>query len=282
MSIFINAPFGRFTLENQSNIFLVDGRYSWVVMELFAPIFFTYTFLTSPLSGSLNLPPSFSLGKPNNILALCFMAHYFNRAILSPLRTPSRSKSHIIVPLAAIAFNVVNGSLMGSYISSPAVSNSLAKPSLTFYIGIVLCAAGAAGNIFHDEILLNIRRKAISKGKSRANSGQHYAIPNGGLYSFISYPNYLCEWVEWLGFAVAVSPVSFQAPDISLVDPQTYVKLLTAAPNQWAPGLTAPWIFLIAEIVLMFPRAYRGHQWYRNRFGDTYPKQRKAIIPFII
>ena len=276
---FINAPFGRFTLKNQSDIFLVDGRYSWVVMELPSPILFTFAFLTSPLSGGSSNPPS--LCTPNAILALCFLAHYLNRAILSPLRTPSRSKSHVIVPLAAIAFNVVNGFLMGSYLSSPAARISLAKPSPRFYLGVALWAAGAAGNIFHDEILLNIRRKAISKGKGKANGGEHYAIPNGGLYSFISYPNYFCEWIEWLGFAIAASPVPNMPGLSTLLDPQTFVNILTTAPDQWAPSLTPPWIFLINEIILMLPRAFRGHQWYHNKFGDSYPRQRKAVIPFL-
>ena len=58
-----------------------------------------------------------------------------------------------------------------------------------------------------------IRRKAIAKGKAKElENGQrapqpHYAIPHGGLYSIVSFPNYFCEWVEWFGFALAASPI---------------------------------------------------------------------------
>ena len=42
------------------------------------------------------------------------------------------------------------------------------------------------------------------------------------------------------------------------------------------PGL----IFAIWTMANLIPRASAHHKWYRNEFGD-YPKDRKAIIPFI-
>jgi 3-oxo-5-alpha-steroid 4-dehydrogenase 1 len=165
-------------------------------------------------------------------------------------------------------------------------------PRTTFYAGLVLWAVGLAGNIWHDEILLNIRRKAKSKGKAKADGtskGEHYAIPQGGLYSLISYPNYFCEWIEWLGFALAASPLPFQLAGLtassilsSLLRPQTYLDIWNNPGHQFAPSLSPPWIFLISEIFLMLPRAYKGHKWYLDKFGDAYPKQRKAAIPFLI
>ena len=95
--------------------------------------------------------------------------------------------------------------------------------------------------------------------KPKPKKQEHYAIPHGYLYSLISYPNYFCEWLEWLGFALAAAPVP------SLTSLSTF---------------EAPWVFLLAEVMTMFPRAYRGHQWYHNRFPD-YPKERKAVIPFL-
>jgi len=288
--LLINAPFGRFTPKNQKSLLLVDGIKSWIVMELVSPMTFIYTFYTSPLTET-RAPIQWN--SPQAILALCFLVHYANRAIINPLRTPSRSKSHIIVPLAAVAFNVVNGSLMGSYLSSTDARTSLSARSPTpLYVGLTLWAFGFIGNIVHDEILLNIRRKANSKGKGKAEAGEHYAIPQGGLYTLVSYPNYLCEWIEWLGFAIAASPFPFALESISttsissvfpsLLDPKFYTTTIKEPGHLFAPNLSPPWIFLISEILLMLPRAYRGHQWYKSKFGNSYPGRRKAVIPFVL
>ena len=77
----------------------------------------------------------------------------------------------------------------------------------TFWTGIVLWAAGFAGNILHDEVLLNIRRRARKKSD---DGKEHYAIPHGYLYRYVSYPNYLCEWMEWTGYAIAAAPNTAQ------------------------------------------------------------------------
>ncbi|CAA7262803.1 unnamed protein product [Cyclocybe aegerita] len=287
----INAPFGRFSPQDQSSKLLLDGIKSWIVMELVSPVMFTYTFLTSPLSATP--PPVSSLSTPQVVLAACFLIHYANRALLSPLRTPSRSKSHFAVPASGTIFNVFNGSIMGAYLSSPAAGTYLATVRPIFYIGLALWAVGFVGNVYHDEILLNIRRKAKSKAKapSGKTQGEHYSIPYGGLYSIISYPNYFCEWIEWFGFALAASPLPFTLSEIadisipsvfsSLFNPQTYSHIIAAPGSQFFPTLSPPWIFLANEIVLMLPRAYRGHQWYQNKFGDAYPKNRKAVVPFV-
>ncbi|TBU21194.1 hypothetical protein BD311DRAFT_707199, partial [Dichomitus squalens] len=96
-------------------------------------------------------------------------------------------------------FHTVNGLLMGTYLSLPPVwsflANAFAHPM--FWLGLALWAAG-----FAHETLLNIRRNAKKADDDDANDGkakpkqEHYAIPHGLLYRFISDPNYFCEWVE--------------------------------------------------------------------------------------
>ncbi|KAI0368971.1 hypothetical protein BV20DRAFT_997545 [Pilatotrama ljubarskyi] len=276
-----DAPFGRFSPSSDST-FLVDGIKSWIFMELVSPVTFLYAFLRSPLSyvagGSA---PPLTPAHPPTFLAALFLLHYLNRAIISPLRTPSRSKSHIFVPLSAVLFNTVNGSLMGAYLSSPAarafLAGAFSRP--LFWAGVGLWAAGLVGNIVHDEILLNIRRKAKAKGKAKDESAdgkqdddnngktkskqEHYAVPHGLLYRYISYPNYFCEWIEWLGFALAASPLP------SLASSSAFLN--TVSP---------PWLFFLSEVFLMLPRAWKGHKWYHTRFPD-YPKERKAVVPFV-
>ncbi|KAI6007707.1 3-oxo-5-alpha-steroid 4-dehydrogenase-domain-containing protein [Pisolithus orientalis] len=267
--LFVNAPFGRFTLPNDHalTIFNVDGIKSWIFMELFSPITFTYAFTQAPLLDHVS-----RVSAPQGLLAGLFLAHYLNRALVSPLRTPSRSRSHLSVVLAGMCFNIFNGLMMGTYLRSDIahafLSVAFRRPS--YWGGILIWLAGFTGNILHDEILLNIRRNAKAKGKAKYEDdpakkrAEHYAIPHGYLYKYISYPNYFCEWVEWIAFAFAAAPL----PPLS-------------SPAAFMENIHGPWVFVLSEILLMLPRAYKGHQWYLDKFAE-YPKERKAVVPFII
>ncbi|TDL23010.1 hypothetical protein BD410DRAFT_814692 [Rickenella mellea] len=254
----IDAPFGRFA-PSTSGWLTADGIKSWIVMELVSPITFLYTFFQHPLAHDHTASSPVPQAK---FLAVLFLTHYANRALISPLRTPSRSRTHLIVPLCGAIFNIVNGPLMAAYLSSPVAAEFLgdSQTPIKFWFGVGLWAAGFVGNIVHDEILLDIRRAKLREAKSGGSQQQeHYAIPQGYLYKFISYPNYFCEWVEWLGFAIAAAPI-----------PTSFS----------AYAILPPWIFVVAEISLMIPRAYKGHKWYHSKFPD-YPKERKAVLPFI-
>ncbi|KAI9459953.1 3-oxo-5-alpha-steroid 4-dehydrogenase-domain-containing protein [Boletus coccyginus] len=271
----VDAPFGRFAPATDS-IFLLDGIRAWILMEIVAPIAFLHALANTPLaSDPADVAP---LSPAPLFCAALFLAHYANRALLSPLRTPSRSRAHVSVTLAGILFNIVNGILLGTYLRSPTASafldGALARPA--FWVGTALWAAGFVCNVLHDEVLLNIRRNAKAKGKARAKSPspsfdgprkkpqrEHYGIPHGYLYAYVSYPNYLCEWVEWCGFALAAAPL----PAV------TSLGALLAS-------VQPPWIFFVSEIFLMIGRAYNGHLWYLRNFPD-YPKDRKVVIPYL-
>ena len=95
-----------------------------------------------------------------------------------------------------------------------------------------------------------INFKADNTLISLKSKNEGYLIPKGNLYKYISCPNYFGEMIEWLGFAIMT---------LSL------------------PAL----IFFIWTVANLFPRALATHKWYRNHFNN-YPKDRKAIIPFII
>jgi 3-oxo-5-alpha-steroid 4-dehydrogenase 1 len=289
LTLCINAPFGRFAFS-QNNILMVDGQGStlskficiqlmrvtlgikaWICMELVSPLTFFYGFRTAPLA-SVTAPVSWN--DPSMLLALLFIIHYLNRALVSPLRTPSRSRMHVGVGLCGAAFNLANGFSMAVYLTSSSARTFLegAYVRPLFFVGVTLWAMGFVGNILHDETLLNIRRKATAKGKA-TSVGEYYGIPQGMLYEFISFPNYLCEWIEWIGFAMAAAPLP------ALVLSQFSLKsfMHTGIPE----NVTPPWIFVAAEVLVMFPRAYRGHQWYQEKFSE-YPKGRKAVLPFIL
>lgn len=101
-------------------------------------------------------------------------------------------------------------------------------------------ALGLAININSDTILRNLRKPGESG----------YKVPQGGLYRWISVPNYFGEIIEWIGLCIAAM----------------------------TPAALAFALFSIANLL---PRALAHHQWYKKTFDD-YPKDRKAIIPFIL
>ena len=40
-------------------------------------------------------------------------------------------------------------------------------------------------------------------------------------------------------------------------------------------------IFAWCVIFNLAPRAVSHHAWYREKFGDAYPSQRRALVPFL-
>lgn len=195
---------------------------------------------------------------------------------------------HISVMLSAILFNLANGYLLGSWLggrthpSLITINQGALAPSAfenpIFWSGIAIWFIGFIGNIYHDEILYSLRRPTAN-GKPRAR----YSIPHGGLYNYISFPSYTCEWVEWFGFALACSSTLSMPPALPETSFQTIVAqdvnsfllylqgifhyLWTLAHNastfvpppkesldspllHWKTYITPPWCFLYAEVSL--------------------------------
>ncbi|SNX85703.1 probable steroid 5alpha-reductase [Melanopsichium pennsylvanicum] len=347
----VNAPHGRFAFDSFLNI---NGNLGWLIMEIPSPIFVLLGALSKPLSTTLVIPttgflppisalfsPSinqfFNLPSPNQVLVVMFLIHYTHRAVLQPLRSPKRSPLHISVPLSAVAFNLINGFVMGSWlggrtpwsalphtalesaalaavgskpgaVATKAAASDLARklvssraahtlgleaPGLIsnhvwksplWYLGLAGWAIGFAGNVMHDEILMDIRRpnKRQQQQKKEKNkkgnddldvgkgkSARRYSIPRGGLFEYISFPNYLCEWFEWFSFAFAAL---YSLPIFAHLTTKDAIATALSTP---------PFLFPFVLVCLMAPRATNGHKWYKKTFGVNFPRNRKAIIPFI-
>ena len=132
----------------------------------------------------------------------------------------------------AIAFNTVNAITNGAALAPRGVD-------LKVVFGVLLFLAGFAINLHSDAVLRRLRKPGETG----------YAIPYGGLYRWVSCPNYLGELPEWIGFAIAA----------------------------WTFPALAFAVFTFANL---FPRAVAHHRWYREKFPD-YPKDRTAIIPLV-
>ena len=79
-------------------------------------------------------------------------------------------------------------------------------------------------------------------------------------------------------FAFAAAPhVFINTPALSSLDlPQSLAGI-------WPSKLLSPaWTCFVFLFSCMIPRAIQAHKWYHRTFGDRYPKDRKAVIPWVI
>ena len=135
-------------------------------------------------------------------------------------------------------------------------------------LGMMIWALGFVGNLYHDDELREIRRAVTRNQKKRAQEAEEstgkgkaegkgvdkvYVIPKNGLFWWILYPHYVCEWIEWAGFWLMAGSGCVPARN-----------------------------FLLNLIATMLPRAVRGKWWYEERFGKEKLEGRKAIIPGIL
>jgi len=147
----------------------------------------------------------------------------------------------LIIAVFAIIFNLMNGSLNGIFFGT--ISTGYGYEwfyDIRFIAGVIFFIAGASINVLSDNILLSLRR----------SSSNGYTIPEGGLFRWVSCPNFFGEILEWTGFAIMT----------------------------WSPAALA---FAVWTIVNLVPRALDHHRWYRRKFED-YPSERKAVIPKIL
>lgn len=192
--------------------------------------------------------------KSISILTTTKTIHYIYRAILSPIIAPSMSPIHPLIWVCALAFQVTNGLSIGGFLGGhgPIESSSWHQADFRIFLGLAVWTLGAAGNIYHDEVLRQIRRPSKSSQKN-PDVKKVYKIPEGGLFKYVLYPHYLFEWIEWLGFWIICGWTCVPARN-----------------------------FLINEIAAMLPRAVSGKEWYIERFGREKVGGRKAILPGVL
>lgn len=225
----IPAPYGRHSRFNWGP--MIDNNYGWFLMELPALVVFIWFLLMNGLHGFNVI----------YIFGILWVIHYNYRSLIFPFRINTRGKKMpVLIMLFAVFFNLVNGTINGYWFGS--LSPAYPEDWITdfrFLAGLGLFVGGFGINHYHDQILIKLRN---------ANDGG-YKIPNGGLFRYISCPNFLGEIIEWSGFAL----MTWCLPTFS---------------------------FLCWTCANLIPRAINHHKWYRNHF-ENYPQNRKAILPFI-
>ena len=223
INLIYKAPYGRHTSKKWG--ISIDNKLGWIIMELPAlvvcPAIYFY----------------FKIDFDISIMFIClWIIHYFNRTIIFPFRIKTKGKKMpLAIVLSAFFFNIVNGLINGYFLSNI----NLHSVSIFLITGFLLFVLGLYINISSDNKLINLRK--IKKG---------YFVPKGGLFKYISCPNFFGEILEWFGFAL----MTFNIGSLS---------------------------FFIWTCCNLIPRGLAHHSWYKNKFNE-YPKERKAILPFLI
>jgi 3-oxo-5-alpha-steroid 4-dehydrogenase 1 len=225
----IVAPYGRHFRKGWG--ITIHERLAWIVMEF--PAFFLPLIL-------------FVLSKRMDIVSVLFLLiwelHYVQRTfVYSALIPHGKRNFSLVVALMGFCFNIINGYIQGFSLFIKSEFYSLSwLADIRFIAGLVIFICGFVMNLSSDKILRDLKK----------NSDGAYKIPRGGMFAFVSSPNYFGEIIEWIGWSILT----------------------------WSP---AGVVFVLFTIANLFPRAISHHRWYKKTFPD-YPKDRKAIVPFLL
>lgn len=224
----VTVPYGKFLSEKWGA--LINNRLGWIIMEAPPLLLFSFFFFLGNNNSNLVCLAIFSL----------WIIHYINRDLIFPFRLKTDGKK---MPAAIMSFGIIfngfNAFFNGYYLGFYATYDTSWFSDYRFVFGAIIFVIGFIINITSDNILFKLRKDSFD-----------YKIPQGGMFRFVSCPNYLGEMTEWMGFAIF----------------------------SWS---LAGFSFFVWTVVNLLPRAFSHHDWYRKNFPD-YPEKRKAIIPFIV
>jgi protein-S-isoprenylcysteine O-methyltransferase Ste14 len=225
---FIPAPYGRYARTGWGPT--LTERTGWLLMESPAVLFFVAVYFFGAHRADL---------VPLVLLAF-WQLHYVHRTFHFPFRLRSGRRMPVLVVLLGVSFNLLNGWVNARWISDLGRYGSAWLLDPRFLVGSFVFWVGLTVNIASDRTLLRLR--------TAGDTG--YYVPRGGLFEWVSCPNYLGEIVEWFGWALATW--------------------------SWA-GLA----FAVYTVANLAPRALAHHAWYRQRFPG-YPERRRALVPLIL
>lgn len=265
-----DAPFGRNIPSSFS--LPVNGDVAWLLMEAVSPAALLYAIsasssdlyapiarnsLPTPLAAVSQLQDAFVyLPRARTVLVLLYLTHYLNRSVVSTFRNPGRAKMGVAVPLAAILFNLLNGSLQGIFLAGGYTGETGINVSELWYKGwglqpgrevifvggVVLFFCGFVGNVVSDEHLYALKRGRSPAQAASSAAHDRYTIPRGWLYDKpfggISYPAYTCEWVEWTGFllaTLALEKAPFPSRALQAATTSSWTSLFSSSPLRKIP-----------------------------------------------
>lgn len=224
-------------------------------------------------------------GTANKILLGLFLLHYLQRTLVYPFLIRGGKPTPAFLVFLAFTFCMYNGFLQvqcsaavnhhlngwfnflflwliskGRYLTRHAVYSDDWLYDPRFIAGVIIFLIGMYINIKSDSTLRNLRKPGTlvdftAKYESLTLCCVHgpgetgYKVPKGGMFEYVSGANFFGEILEWCGYALAA----------------------------WS---IIPFAFAFFTFSNTGPRGKQHHEWYLKKFNG-YPKNRKAVIPFI-
>jgi protein-S-isoprenylcysteine O-methyltransferase Ste14 len=226
---FVSAPYGKHARAGWGPT--IADRAGWVIME--SPSFFGFAAVYAAGPHRAGAAPL--------ALAALWLTHYGQRTLVYPfVKRASTKRMPLAIVVLGFVFNGLNAAVNAMQVAALGDYPPGWLEDPRFLVGAGVFAAGLAINIDADRRLRNLRRPGESG----------YAIPRGGLYEWISCPNYFGEIVEWVGWAIATWSLA---------------------------GLS----FALYTMANLAPRARANDAWYRSTFPE-YPAQRRRLVPFLL
>lgn len=188
----------------------------------------------------------FLVGERRDLVTLTFLliwqAHYVHRAFVFPFR---RRGGTATMPLMVAAMAIVFN--LGNAYLNWRYLTVWAPQHSAFWLTTPQFWIGLC--LFIGGYMINQQSDHILFNLRKPGE-KGYKIPYGGFYTWISCPNYFGEILEWTGWAVLT----------------------------WSlPGA----VFALWTAANLVPRALTHHRDYHRRFPD-YPRERRAVLPFIL
>jgi very-long-chain enoyl-CoA reductase len=183
--------------------------------------------------------------KANNIQILGFImsSFHFGKRILESAFIHDFSNS--TMPLMNLFKNCAHYWLLYGLICGYSLFNpGYKQPGHNIFWVVVLAF------LFFSAEIKNLRCHLILKDLKEKNKGEK-GIPDGEGFELVSCANYFWEFLAWIFFSILVNTIPF-------------------------------YIFTVIGFYQMTLWALKKHRNYLKTFPDRYPKNRKAIIPFLL
>lgn len=171
-----------------------------------------------------------------------FLTHYIHRTFIWPFRVRSGKKKMPMVIMGSAVFFNAINGPVNGYFLGNFADYDLAWFSTGWFI------LGICVFLFGMYINISSDYRLINLRKPGETG---YKIPYGGFFKWVSAPNIMGEIIEWIGWGI----MTFSLPTLS---------------------------FTIWSWANLLPRTLDHHKWYKEKFGEEYPKERKAVIPRIL
>ncbi len=180
-----------------------------------------------------------------NPVAIAFLIlwqiHYLQRTFVFPFRMRGDKKG---ITLVTVLLGVIFN--VGNGYLNGRYLFTLSSPYTVSWFGSPFFIVGVL--LFFIGLGINIHSDAVLRSLRKPGE-TGYQVPQKGMFRYVSAGNYFGEIIEWTGWAVATWSIS-------------------------------GFVFLIWTAANLVPRAKSQLKWYRATFPD-YPKERKAILPFV-